>query len=99
MVDWVEAMRAAGVPAGQVRSVAQAFASPEVVERGIINSLEHPVLGSIPNVRSPVLFDGVAPVGGVPAPLLGEHTEQILLDVLGYSRERIDALRPPTLVD
>jgi formyl-CoA transferase len=99
VVDWVEAMRAAGVPAGQVRSVAQAFASPEVVERGIINSLEHPVLGSIPNVRSPVLFDGVAPVGGVPAPLLGEHTEQILLDVLGYSRERIDSLRPPTLVN
>lgn len=93
IAEWIRRMRAAGVPAGEVRSVAQAFASPEVQSRELLGSTLHPRLGSVPDVRSPILLDGLPPAPGqFSAPLLGEHTRLVLQDLLGYAPDKVDAL-------
>ena len=89
---WIDRMRQAGVPAGQVRSVAQAFASEEVQERELIGALPHPRLGAIPQVRSPILLDGVPTPGASAPPLLGEHTDTVLRELLGYDDSRLRAV-------
>jgi len=82
-VPLIERMREAGVPAGQVRSIAQAFASPEVRLRGLTGTLRHPGVGLLPNVHAPLLFDGRSTSDGAAPPLLGEHTDEVVRDWLG----------------
>jgi crotonobetainyl-CoA:carnitine CoA-transferase CaiB-like acyl-CoA transferase len=72
-----DALRAHGVPAGEVNSVAQALADPHVVARGMVEHFEHPRAGSFPALRNPLRFTGYDnPYVGVP-PLLGADTEAI----------------------
>lgn len=72
-----DALRAQGVPAGEVNSVAQALTDPHVVARGMVEHFEHPRAGSFPALRNPLRFTGYEnPYVGVP-PLLGADTEAI----------------------
>jgi crotonobetainyl-CoA:carnitine CoA-transferase CaiB-like acyl-CoA transferase len=92
--DKHEAMRlvgAAGVPAGAVLDTADLLAEPSFVERGIIQTMHHP-RGELRMPAFPVRFDG-APPPVKPAPLLGEHTDQIFGDWLGMSAGETTALR------
>jgi crotonobetainyl-CoA:carnitine CoA-transferase CaiB-like acyl-CoA transferase len=79
VAEWVQLMRACGVPAGEVRSVAQAFGSPEVQGRELLGTTLHPQLGRLPDVRSPILLDGLPPASG----------QQ---DLLGYGPEKVNAM-------
>ena len=66
---------------------------PIVAERQVIQEVEHPTVGRIPLVRSPVRFAGRFEDTRIqPAPLLGEHTASILSGLLNYGAERIQAL-------
>jgi len=89
---WIARMRAAGIPGGPVRSVAEAFASEEMELRGMVATQAHSALGEVRAVRSPVSLSGtpVRPPAG--APLLGEHTGACLAELLGYSPEEIARL-------
>jgi crotonobetainyl-CoA:carnitine CoA-transferase CaiB-like acyl-CoA transferase len=90
--DWVEALRAAGVPCAPVNSVEQALADPQVVARDAIVGYEHPVLGEVRQVASPLrLSDAPAPMRR--APLRGEHTESVMRELCGYDDEAIERLR------
>jgi crotonobetainyl-CoA:carnitine CoA-transferase CaiB-like acyl-CoA transferase len=92
LADWLEALRAAGVPAGPVLSIAEAAASPEMRQRGVIGRAPHSTLGEVPNLRLPMHMAGTplkAPVG---APVLGEHTADVLSDWLGWSPDQAAAL-------
>jgi len=72
--QWVDAMRAAGVPGGPIRTVGEAVDSPEVRERGLVGTAPHSAAGEVPVVHNPIFFAAtpVRPPQG--APLLGEHT-------------------------
>ena len=89
---WLAACLAASVPAGQVKSVSEALKSPSVTERGVVQHLEHPELGTVALIRpahglaAQVNADAKAP------PLLGEDTRGVLRDVLGFDDARIDDL-------
>jgi crotonobetainyl-CoA:carnitine CoA-transferase CaiB-like acyl-CoA transferase len=87
------AFDAADVPAGPIRSVDEVLADPHTLARGMVGKFSHPAIGEFPCLPVPLKFDGWDdPRVGRP-PLLGEHTETILAERLGYSRERIAALR------
>lgn len=89
--EWTDEMVAIGIPAGPINDVADAFAEPQVQALGLVESFQHPALGSMRQVGNPVQMDGLR--GGsvrLPPPLLGQHTAQILAE-FGYSPEQVDA--------
>jgi crotonobetainyl-CoA:carnitine CoA-transferase CaiB-like acyl-CoA transferase len=88
--EWVEALDAAGVPVGKVRSVPEALEAAAAAGRPATMSVEHPTAGALELVASPIWATS-APTAGRPPPLLGEHTEAVLHE-LGRSDEEIAAL-------
>jgi len=73
----------AGVPAGPINTIADAFADPQVIARGMRIELAHPAAkdGRIPGVRSPITINGHRAAADRPPPQLGEHTEEILKEI------------------
>ena len=88
--DWLEVLAKAGVPSAPVNDVAAALEDPQTQARGAVLELDHPALGNVREVASPLRL-GDEPLV-VRAPFRGEHTESLLSEVCGYSLERIDEL-------
>ena len=90
---WEPKLRAAGVPSGQVRTLAQALASPEARDRDLVHRIPHPVAGWIPNVATPLRLARTPAMPARAAPAVGADTQEILQQVLGMNQERIQQLR------
>lgn len=86
---WQSRMRAAGVPCGLLRTVGEAIRSPEARERTLVSRIPHPRLGWVPNVTLPIRYSRTPVVDPVAAPDVGQHTEEVLREVLGYSDDRL----------
>src|SRR5947209_16383690 len=86
--NWVVKMKAANIPVGYLRTVEEAFNSPEVRERHRISQIPHPAAGAVPNIESPLHLGLTPAINPVAAPLLGEHTKEVLRNKLGYSDQR-----------
>jgi len=91
-LHWQSRMREAGVPCGKVRTVGEAIRSPEARERGIVTRIPHDVLGWVPNVNLPIRYSHTPIADPVAAPAVGQHTEIVLRDVLGYDEARLARL-------
>lgn len=91
--DWLAALEVAGVPCGPINDLAQVFADPQVVARGLQMELPHPLAGRVPQVASPIRLSATPVSYRQAPPLLGEHAEWVLSKVLGLDAERIAALR------
>jgi crotonobetainyl-CoA:carnitine CoA-transferase CaiB-like acyl-CoA transferase len=91
--DWLERLRAAGVPAAPIQSVDRVLADPQVRHRRMVVELAHPAHGPLPTLGTPIKVDGQLELPVTPAPRLGQHTEQILTELLKYSGECVAALR------
>ena len=96
--EWIQRLRAAGVPAGPIRSVAEAVHSPEMEERGIIGTAPHTGVGTVPNVRLPIAMAGTPLVAPRGAPVLGEHTHSVLAGLLNYDSARIAELEKKAVI-
>jgi crotonobetainyl-CoA:carnitine CoA-transferase CaiB-like acyl-CoA transferase len=90
---WLERLQAAGVPAAPILGVDRVLADPQVAHRRMVVEVEHPRLGRLPTLGTPVKIDGVMEPGVTVAPALGEHTDAVLSELLGYPAERLAALR------
>lgn len=91
--NWLARLDAAKVPAGAVRTLPEALESREMKARGLITQVPHPTAGSVPNVALPLHFSATPVVPPRTAPRLGEHTDEVLREVLGCDEERLRALR------
>lgn len=89
---WLQACLAADVPAGPVKSVSEALQAPSVVERGVIQTLDHAELGPISLIRPAQGLAAQADHKPKAPPLLGEDTRAVLRDVLHYDAAQINAL-------
>jgi crotonobetainyl-CoA:carnitine CoA-transferase CaiB-like acyl-CoA transferase len=78
----------AGVPCACVNNFKEVFDDPQMIARGVVKDVEHPRLGPMRAVRNPILLDHDGPSHDRHAPMLGEHSEEILRG-LGYSADRI----------
>jgi crotonobetainyl-CoA:carnitine CoA-transferase CaiB-like acyl-CoA transferase len=80
--DLLAALEGQGVPAGPINTVADVFADPQVIARGMKIDLPSQAAkgGAIPSVRSPIVMDGQPMAAGRPSPRLGEHTDEVLSD-------------------
>jgi crotonobetainyl-CoA:carnitine CoA-transferase CaiB-like acyl-CoA transferase len=89
--DWLARLRGR-VPCAPVNTIAQALQDEQVRARGMIVEVEHPELGTLREVASPVRTEGLAD-RRAPAPRLGQHTDELLGTLLQYDPARIAALR------
>ena len=89
---WLERLLAAGIPAGAIRSTGEALDSYETKSRGLITEAPHTSEGTVPVVRSPLHFSGTPVREPMGAPLLGQHSEEVLRETLGYSAAEVAAL-------
>jgi crotonobetainyl-CoA:carnitine CoA-transferase CaiB-like acyl-CoA transferase len=89
--EWLEVLRAAGVPTGPVNSVSQALADEHTVSRGMVVETEHPEFGTVRQVRSPVRV-GDGAVEYRRAPRRNEDADYVFSDLLGYDATRIEML-------
>lgn len=90
---WQEKMRAAAIPCGEVRTVAEAFHSPEATERKVLTRIPHSKVGWIPNVNLPIRFSETPMVDPIPAPAVGQHNIDVLQNVLGYDAKHIQKIQ------
>jgi len=88
---WMRALSDAGVPCGRINDMAAVFADPHLVERGLFVDLPHPVLGSVRAIGSPLHLSDTPPVMRRAAPLLGEHTREVLAEA-GLPAAEIESL-------
>jgi len=96
--EWVDALEAAGVPNGPINTIEQVFAEPQAIARGLRLELVHPLAGKVSLTRSPMRFSATALEHERPPPLLGEHTDEVLRTVLGFSAGEVEKLRADGVV-
>jgi formyl-CoA transferase len=96
--NWMDALEAVGVPCGPINNIAEAFAEPQVVAREMRFDLPHALGQTMPMVRSPIVFDHAPLQSNMPPPLLGEHTDAVLRELLGKAPGEIAALRAQLVV-
>jgi crotonobetainyl-CoA:carnitine CoA-transferase CaiB-like acyl-CoA transferase len=90
-VNWIERLNKAGVPTGPVYSMDQVFADRQVQHLGLAFAVQHPRLGEIDLVRSPIQMPGVVSPRR-PTPERGEHTDAVLAE-FGFTSDEIATLR------
>ncbi len=90
---WLDALEAAKVPCGAINNIAEVFADPQVLARGMVTTWQHPLKPDLHLVSSPIKL-GATPVRtDLPPPMLGQHTDEVLRNVLGYADARLAALK------
>lgn len=90
--NWTSRLRAAGVPGGPINNLAEAFNSDQMKSRGLVSALPHAAGGTVPNIALSFRLSGTPLADPVAAPTLGQHSREVLRDLLGYSPAEIDAL-------
>jgi formyl-CoA transferase len=91
--EWIEALEAVGVPCGPINTLDEVFENPQVVARGLRIDLPHPTAGTVKLVGSPIRMSGTPPQYDRPPPLLGQHTDEVLREVLGKGDQDMADLR------
>ncbi|RME36035.1 MAG: CoA transferase [Gammaproteobacteria bacterium] len=96
--EWLELLEQSGIPAGPINTIDRVFDDPQVRHRRMVQELPHPVAGRVPLVASPLRFTRHGPADVGPPPLLGEHSAEVLEELLGLDQEQIAALRREGIV-
>ena len=96
--QWIDLLEAAGVPCGPINNLDEVFVNPQVAARKLRIDLPHPTGGTVKLVGSPMKLSATPPRYDMPPPLLGQHTEEVLRDVLGHNAAQIAALREKGII-
>ena len=91
--DWLAALEAAKVPCGAINNLAEVFADPQVNARGMVTTWQHPVKTDLRLVASPLKLSATPVRCDLPPPLLGQHTQDVLRTVLGYTDAQLAELQ------
>ena len=95
---WLPILEAAGVPASAIQTVDQAAGDPNLLHRGMIATIDQPRAGRMRIAGSPFRLSRTPSAVSAPAPLLGQHTAEVLRTLLGYDEGRIQRLRREAVV-
>ena len=90
---WIRELAGVGIASGPINTVDEALTSPQTLGRGMVVDVEHPHTGAFQVLGSPIRFGEEPAEIRLPPPLLGEHTEEVLVEELGVSRDELDRLR------
>ncbi len=89
---WLERFVAAGIPAGPINFPDETLTDPQILARGMIVELEHPLAGLVCSIGNPVHLSETPVTYRLPPPLLGEHNEE-MLSALGYDTRQVEGLK------
>ncbi|MCD4785479.1 MAG: CoA transferase [Candidatus Eremiobacteraeota bacterium] len=90
---WIEKLQSNDIPCGRINTVEAILNDPVMIERNMIHSIQHPLAGEIKMIRNAINLSGAADIKKSPPPLQGEHTEEILKDLLLFDDVKLDELR------
>ncbi len=91
--EWIPLFDEAGIPCGPINSFDRVFSDPQVRHMGLVKEVNHPHYGPVKVVGPPATFSE-SPIGiQSPPPILGEHNEEVLTGLLGYSKEQVEAFK------
>jgi crotonobetainyl-CoA:carnitine CoA-transferase CaiB-like acyl-CoA transferase len=90
---WYDLLDREGIPCGLIKNVAEVCTDPQVIARDMVVQLNHPTAGTIRVNGVPIKLSATPGEVQEPPPLLGEHTETILAEILGYTADQIAELR------
>jgi len=96
--DWLAALEAAKVPCGAINNLAEVFADPQVAAREMVTPWQHPLQNDLRLVASPMKLSVTPPINGRAPPLLGQHTDEVLQEVLQMTMERLTQLKDDNVV-
>lgn len=96
--EWVAALETVGVPCGPINDLSQVFADPQVLARGLALTLPHALAGHVPTVASPIRLSATPVEYKRAPPLLGEHTHEVLRQVLGLSDTECESLKAAGII-
>ena len=97
--EWVASIHASKVPVGAINNIAQSLEEPQVIARGLMVKIPHPKNPEFEMVGSPIKMSGT-PVEYVrPAPMLGQHTDEVLGERLGLSAEQLGQLKAGGVIE
>ncbi len=91
--DWLADLVRAGLPCGRINSIPEVFAHPQTQARDMILETEHASAGTVKLPGFPYKFSATPARLQKPPPMLGQHTEEVLTSLLGYSREGVEELK------
>ena len=90
--DWLQRLDAAGIPCGPILNYAEALATPQAIAREMTTAVDHPILGRLRTMGTPIKMSETPLDPHHRAPMLGEHTDEVLANA-GYSGDEIEQLR------
>lgn len=93
MKKWLHLLEEAGIPCGPINTLDRVFSDPQVKARAMIEEVPHPTADTVKLVTTPMKLSKTPCKTMLHPPLLGEHTDEILQDQLGFSPEQIQQLR------
>jgi len=90
--DWLDLIQGAGLPCGPINTVPEVFQHPQREDRGLVQEVQHSTAGKVSLTGFPYKLSRTPAETHHPPPTLGEHNQEILIDLLGYSQEEIDQM-------
>ncbi|CAG2150817.1 Succinyl-CoA--L-malate CoA-transferase beta subunit [Cupriavidus yeoncheonensis] len=96
--QWIALLEDAGVPCGPINDLAEVFDNEQVVARGMRVEIDHSLGGAVSLVRNPIRMSATPPEARLAPPLLGEHTEHVLKNLLGYDDSALERLRAAAVI-
>lgn len=96
--EWLALLRQAGLPCGPINTIPEVFAHPQVEARDLILEAEHPTAGTVRFSGFPYKLSETPAKVRQPPPMLGQHTEEVLVELLGHSAEEVAGFREREIV-
>ena len=96
---WLQQLEINGVPCGPINDIAQVFENPQITHRNMLGELTHPENGKMPTVKNPINFSRTPIVYHHAPPNLGEHTDDVLIELLGFDTDGINKLRQSKIIE
>lgn len=91
--EWLERLRSIGFPCGPVYTIDEIFKDPHILQRRMLIEMNHKKAGKIKQIGPVIKFSESSCIVEPPPPILGEHTEEVLKEIAGYSIDEIEKLR------